>query len=93
MPYHLLLSFVIIRVSIDVIIHLDQRQLEEQRVCSSLQSIMKVKWGRNQDKNQEAATEAEDMEECTYWPVPHSILSLLSYITQDQDLTSISYPI
>lgn len=27
------------------------------------QSIMKVKWGRNQDKNQEAASEAKDMEE------------------------------
>ena len=72
------------RVSIAVLKHRDQKQHGKEKVYFILQfSYHNTSLREFQDRSLEAGTEAVAMAVAAYCLVPHSLLRLLSYNTQD----------
>jgi hypothetical protein len=76
------------QVTITVLKHYDQKQIREESVYLAYTSILLLIIKGSQDGTQTAGVWRQELAQrlskgTAYWLVPHGLLSLLSYRTQD----------
>lgn len=86
--------FVLLRVTLAMVKHQDQNQLIEEKVYFAYISWIAVLWGKPRPWGKQVGTQKQEQMQrprwsAVYWLVPHGLLILIYYRTQDHHLRSV----